>query len=376
MSQAKSPHSSKPLIVQVAGFYPPHLGGSEVVAQALAEGLAERGYPVRVIAADIVKPRPETQLQSHLDIRWLRAFEFAHTAFAPGAVRELLGLPRHSIIHLHLQQAYYPELVLFASKLRRIPYVVHFHLDLQPTGLFGKLFLLYKHTLLRAVIKNADRIIVFSETQQVFIHEVYGVDKRRIDIIPNGVGGAYFAPPCVPSSKKRYELLYLGRLSAQKRVHLLIEALPHLKTPVTLTLIGDGEERIKLETRASELGLTNVRFAGQKPAGAVIPYYRRADAYVIASENEGMPLAVLEAMASGLPIVAARVPGLTELVGGVGVLIDNPSGQTFARALDRLLDHPERLAELSRKSTEAAQHYSWPQVIDTTEAMYRKVEQL
>ena len=366
--------ATKPTIIQVAGYYPPHLGGMERVVQTLSEQLAARGYNVHTLTSDSEATSGTTAPVAGLSLTRFKAREFAHTPFAFGFIPAIFRTPRHqTVIHLHLAQAFYPELVLLAAKLRHIPYVVHFHLDLQPSGSLGKLFLIYKAIILRAVIRQADRVVVFSAQQRAFIHDKYGVPKHKIVIIPNGVGQDYFmAPRHYTKGPKR--LLFVGRLSPQKRLHILLEALPLLSKQTSLTLVGDGEDRAQLERRAKELKVASkVRFVGAKTPAETLDYYHAADLFVLTSEREGMPLAILEAMAAGLPVVGMNVSGVKEWVSGVGVLVKEASGEAVAQALRHVTTDPERLEQLSKRSLEAAGHYSWERLLNEFEKLYERL---
>ncbi len=370
--------AARPAIIQIAGYYPPSLGGMERVAQAVSEHLAGRGYDVQVFTSSINQPAnvPMPQ-QPRLTIRRFKAIEFAHTAFTPGFIPALFKTPKHSIFHLHLSQAFYPEWTMIAAKLRCIPYVVHFHLDLQPSGPLGVLFVPYKALIIRTIIKHADAVIVFSPEQQRFIHKTYGVANKKIAVIPNGVDTEYFTEQPkqgIEQNKSRTpSLLYVGRVSSQKRVGMLVKALAHMRTPARLTIVGDGEEWAAVEADTPAAVAKHVTFTGQLPPAETLPHFKNADVFVMASKVEGMPLAVLEAMAAGLPVVGADVPGIKELVSGVGVLVKNPSPGTFARALDELLSQPAALKELSQKSSQAAKRYSWPALVDQLEQLYRSL---
>src|SRR5258708_38502773 len=89
----------------------------------------------------------------------------------------------------------------------------------------------------------------------------------------------------------------------------------------SLTIVGDGEDREKLETLTKDLNLKNVTFEGKKYGEQLQEYYKNADVFVICSDQEGMPLVVLEAMAAGLPIIGSDVAGIHELVEGSGILV-------------------------------------------------------
>lgn len=364
--------ATKPGIVHVAGYYPPHLGGMEKVAQALAERTAADGYDTQVLTADIPKADP-APAGSNMSVRRLPAFEFAHTPIAPSFIPAIFTIPRQSIIHLHLAQAFYPELVWLVSKVRGIPYIVHFHLDLMPSGKLGRLFLLYKSVVIKRVIRSAAKVAVFSTEQQHFIEQTYGVPAKRIAVIPNGVDDEFFAKPKQYKNKKQFTILYAGRLSSQKRVDRLVGAMPKLERNARLVIVGDGELRGELEQQVAALGLSNVAFEGYKTPRELRDYFAKADVFAIPSDREGMPLVVLEAMAAGLPIVGANVTGIRELVGGVGMLVNDPSPASFAESLAAVLAVPAELEQLSKKSVDTARTYTWSRVLADFKKVYTEV---
>ncbi|HSE61328.1 MAG TPA: glycosyltransferase [Candidatus Saccharimonadales bacterium] len=362
----------QPTIAHVAGYYPPHLGGMEKVAQALAERMAASGYDTRVLTSNIPSTPPPAHTPNLL-VRRFGAFEFAHTPIAFGFIPAIFRLPRQSVIHLHLAQAFYPELVWLASKIRGIPYIVHFHLDLMPSGALGKLFLAYKAIVITRVIRSAARVAVFSAEQQQFIERTYHVPAERIVVIPNGVDDVFFGKPKSYAGKKKFAIVYAGRLSPQKRVDRLVGAMAELGDRATLTIVGDGERKASLEQQVAKMGLTNVTFTGYKSPVEIREYFAAADVFVIPSEREGMPLVVLEAMAAGLPIVGSNVTGIRELVRGVGALVNDPSPAMFAEALNGLFAVPEELTRMSRKSIQTARTYTWSRVSDDFKKVYTEV---
>src|ERR1051326_1826140 len=127
---------STPTIIQVTSYYPPHLGGMENVAAQIAEGFVDKGYAVSVYTSDIGysrKAAPDAKSQVH----YLKSIEFAHTPILFTLFFRLLALPRHAIIHLHVSQAFSPEIVYLISRLKGIPYIAHIHLDVDASGPLG-----------------------------------------------------------------------------------------------------------------------------------------------------------------------------------------------------------------------------------------------
>ena len=362
-------------IVQVAAYYPPHLGGLERVAQEISEQLARDGYAVTVLTSDIgAKDSPRTECAPKLTIKRLWSFDFAHTAFIPGLLWQLLRVRKPAIFHLHLAQAYVPEIVWLAAKLRGVPYIVHFHLDVQASGPLGFIFLWWKRWIQPAIIKGAAHVITLSPDQSALVQERYGVPAGKVAFIGNGVSEKFLAIGSIMRDfHDPLRLIFVGRLASQKHPERLIEALPLIASPVSLTLVGDGEDRAELEALVAKLGLRNVEFKGILRGDELLQAYREADVFVISSDREGMSLAILEAMAAGLPIIGSDVLGITEMIEGVGVSVKDPGPRTFAQAIGDLAAHPDRLTGLSAASFQKAQQYSWSKLAKSLESLYKEI---
>ncbi len=193
--------------------------------------------------------------------------------------------------------------------------------------------------------------------------------KQSVEIVPNGVDTARFFPsPELRSGHSAPQLLFTGRLVRQKGVDILLHALSLLPSELawTLRLVGDGPERTNLETRARNLNLANrIQFHGWAQREQLPQLYRDADLFVFPSRDEGMPNAMLEAMASGLGVVATRIAGNEDLVqpGLNGLLVPPDDGESFARALEEALRPPARLSAFGARSREIVEAgYSWNKV--------------
>lgn len=142
------------------------------------------------------------------------------------------------------------------------------------------------------------------------------------------------------------QLIFVGRLAAVKGIAVLLRAFAGVQErhpDARLTLIGDGVERPALEALASTLGLAeSVTFAGPKTQAEVAETLATADLFVLPSFAEGVPVVLMEAMASGLPVIATRIAGISELVeeGVAGRLVPPGSDAALAEAITALLDDP------------------------------------
>jgi glycosyltransferase involved in cell wall biosynthesis len=146
-------------------------------------------------------------------------------------------------------------------------------------------------------------------------------------------------------------LLFVGRLTAQKGIASLIEAIARMRHTVSLDVVGDGPLASDLRARVSQLGLGDrVRWLGQLPQPRLVDLYRGATALVVPSTDEGLGLVAVEAQLCETPVVAYESGGLTDTVqhDRTGLLVPPGDVGALAAALDALLDRPDRGADLGR----------------------------
>ena len=109
-------------VVQVVPYYPPHIGGMEVVAHTIAEGLARDRHVEVLTSTSVPTPAPRTEYLGNLRVRRFRTLEFAHVPHADATI-DLARVPRRTMVHVHVAIAYAPEVVWLYSKLLRRPYI-------------------------------------------------------------------------------------------------------------------------------------------------------------------------------------------------------------------------------------------------------------
>jgi glycosyltransferase involved in cell wall biosynthesis len=365
-------------VLQIAPFYPPALGGVENVTRTIAELLA-RTWDVDVVTTDCgARGASRSELRpsqrGKLSIRRHRAVELAHTPLSPGLAWQLLTLPRSALAHVHVAHAFTAEMVWLTSAVRGRRYVVHFHLDVDASGPLGRFLPRYKRTVLGRVLRAADAVIALSAEQAAFLTAEYRVRPDRIAVIPNGVAPEYFVTRDEDSQlpARPLRLLFVGRLSGQKNVPRLLDALALVQAPVEVVLVGDGDQRDQVIEHLATTGLTNVRLVGPQRGDDLLAWYRWADAFVLPSDKEGMPLVLLEAMAAGLPIVATDVLGTRALVEGVGVLAA-PNPKALAAAITEIAGDPVLRQRLAEQSRARARSLSWETRIGAIEQLYAAV---
>ncbi|MBE3576266.1 MAG: glycosyltransferase [Limnochordales bacterium] len=183
-------------------------------------------------------------------------------------------------------------------------------------------------------------------------------------------------PRCF-SEPRPFRILCPAALIPRKGHVYLIEALSLLDRDVELWLAGDGELRQALEAQVVKLGLQNrVRFLGQCPHDALLKLYedRQVDAVVLPSLHEGIPVALIEAMSYGLPVISTRTGGVPELLdGGAGLLVPPKDSLALAEAIRRLMDNKDLARELGRTGCARVQEqFALDKVVNQLAARFEK----
>jgi len=174
------------------------------------------------------------------------------------------------------------------------------------------------------------------------------VSGIRASVAPMPVATDLFSPGGLRATDR---LLFVGRLTAQKGIGALVEAVARMRHRVTLDVVGDGPLAVELAARVRELGISDrVQWLGQLPQPKLVDLYRRATALVIPSTEEGLGLVAVEAQLCETPVVAFASGGLTDTVqhDRTGLLVPPGDIPALAAALDDLLDRPDRGADLGR----------------------------
>lgn len=224
----------------------------------------------------------------------------------------------------------------------------------------------------RYAARRADRVIAMCQENARDVRDQYGVPEGVIRAIPPGVRPERFSE----ASPGGPVMLSVGRLHQRKGLDHLVRAMPEVVGRVPgarLLIAGRGEREGDLRRLVGELGLGgSVEFLGFVPDDALPGLYARAAVFAMPSVYEGFGLVMLEAMASGLPVVAFRTGGAPELVreGETGYLAD-PS--TLGDRLARVLEDPQGARGMGRRAREEAlAGYTWRSIAERTLAVYEE----
>lgn len=203
--------------------------------------------------------------------------------------------------------------------------------------------------------------------------------QARHAVLPNGIDTDFYnvkrQPTTIEKAKGDIWIVAVGRLSAEKRQHALIDAIKYLPDPrVKLVLVGDGPERKELEEQARRLEVTEqVIFAGNQPREEVAAILQHGDMFTLASYHfDNQPMVILEALAAGLPVVYADERLKEGLTPHNALRATNQHGDGFVEAFRTLIDDPKRRAAMATASLKLAPDFDIASQAAKLERLYQE----
>ena len=306
-----------------------------------------------------------------LPIRWMTRIKYLRTlateaTYLPLLVRELR---RADVVHVF--SASYSSFLLaplpavLIGRMLRKPVVLNYHSGEAPDHLA-------RSAVARRILRRVNRNAVPS----VFLRQVFARFGIDATVVPNLVAldGLHYRPR-VPL---RPRLLSTRNMEPMYNVECTLRAFQGVQAhcpEASLTLVGSGSELARLKTLASTLKLQNVAFAGRVSPAEIVSYYASHDIYIQSPKIDNMPLSVLEAFASGLPVVSTDVGGIPAILthGEHGLLAPSDDASTLASHVLHLLGDSAHARTLADKANGTLEAYTWPRVRRQWLAVYDSV---
>lgn len=349
-------------------------GGVQAVITRLARHLRSRGHHV-VTAWRLPNPDPAAADR----VYDLPLLAWRHGAPAPrsslAAAGALLRLAcriaryRPAVVNVHYVTAESLYFLLLKPLFRyRLVLSVHGSDLFRPKP--------WDAPLLPFLLRGADAVTVVSSLAAARVRANPGVNPARVRVIPNGVRFEFWSGTGGGDVASRAPvILSVGRLHAVKGQDILLRAFPRVRARVghaALVIVGEGAARGELERLAAELGIASaVEFAGRLAPEEVRARMGAARVFVQPSRSEGLPLALMEAMAAGLPAVATRVGGVPEIIApGSGAMVPAEDPDALADALSDVLLNPRLASDLGRRARERASGFSAADADGAYEALF------
>ena len=349
-------------------------GGQELVVARLANDLAARGHRVGITVTMEEGSLASTLRDSGHDVMLVPA-PGLRTNWRAESLIARFRARRPDVVHVHSGVWLKAARAARAAGVGRVVHTVHGLLDREPW---------YSESLKRMAARSTDVVVAVSEPLRRYLVDVVGLPDRQVVTVLNGIDTAVFRPgPRNPEFRRRLGIApeeivigHVARLATIKNQILLIDAFAALLTRVptaTLVIVGDGPERESLVARTRQLGVeSSVRFVGE--IADTSPVYREFDVFVLSSRAEGTSMSILEALASGVCVVATSVGGNPALLrdGECGVLVPSENARALTEAIEGVVNDGRRREAFGAAGRRHAQlDYAASSVVDRYIDLYR-----
>ena len=329
------------------------LGGQSIQALRLVEGLSkESGVEAEILPINPRLPRP---------LRWLQRIKYVRTLVTSTAyvASLLVKLPRFDVVHV-FSASYFsfllaPTPAILIAKLYGKAVVLNYH-----SGEAEDHLRRWPRTAL-PIVKLANRVVVPSE----YLVRVFAKFDVQAEAVYNTVDSTRFPfrerRPLIPV------LLSNRNLERHYNVECTLRAFAVIQRQVPqarLIVAGDGTQRNRLKTVAAKLDLNNVDFVGAVAPENMPARYEEADIFVNASDIDNQPLSIIEAFASGLPVVTSCSGGIVYMVTDLktGLIFRRDDHQAMADRILKLLNDQELASRIAKSAREECNKYNWAAV--------------
>jgi glycosyltransferase involved in cell wall biosynthesis len=344
-------------------FYVKSGGIAQLALQLLLVALRNPGVTLRGLRATF-----------HLGGWDMKAWAFALFYLAEAL---LVGqwMRRRSLNHLHVHFGGPVATVgMITAQAWRVPWSITLH---GPDEFFDQ-----EAFYLRQKVESADFVVCISDfCRSQVLRLAPNLADGRLEVVRLGVDCEALLPPVLDprSIRATVRLVCTGRMVSAKGHRILLEAIAPLITDgveISCALVGDGPERRSLEALAARLGISGqVRFLGALAHQATLAEVAQADIFVLASFAEGLPVALMEAMALGVPCVSTTIAAIPELIedGGNGLLVSPSNVQALRDALRRLTEDSDLRRTLGQRARVTVEvHYNLARNLDKLAATWRR----
>jgi glycosyltransferase involved in cell wall biosynthesis len=373
-------------ILKATPYYPPHWGGMEVITSYVAHGLRQRGHHVKVVTTQTSKGQQEISDDPDL-YRVPITFKVFNTPVSVKAYGLINRLAQGvDLIHAYAYPVFFSDVSAHVASKTKVPFVLEWTIDPRQApaykeNMLAKIFTdSYMNVQGNRVFRKATVIITLSENYKRYLVSK-GLPQEKIEVIPCGVDTELFNPKVSPISLgDNYEslILYVGRISSQKGLDLLLEAFPEIlrEHPNTLlAIIGLCDQPTFWRKIQSDLRniKSHVKFFGSMSQDLLAKYYRTADLLVFPSRYESFAMVPLEASACGTPVVSTFAGAVEDATKKVAYLVENEKPSHLAKSVNYLLSNSDLRKKMGWQAAElVAKQYSWETALDKYEATYQK----
>ena len=344
-------------IMQVIPYF--CFGGAEIMCENLTYALKKAGQEVFAVSLYPERtPIARRMEEAGIRIIYLEKKPGLDLSMVPKLMR-LMKQERPDVVHTHLNILKYAALAARLAGVRKCVHTVHSLADREAEDGIEKMI---KGFCFR---KNWSVPVALTPEVQASVSDFYGLSLGRIPVIYNGIDLSRCVPKTTYETGETVTILHVGRFDTPKNHAGLLEAFRLLREThpaCRLRLVGDGDLRADIEALTREKGIDDaVEFCGMQ--SDVYPYLHDADIFTLPSIYEGNPMTIIEAMGTGLPIVASRVGGIPDMIcdGESGLLVE-PEPQSICDGLARMMEDAAMRRHLGESAKAQSQRFSAEQM--------------
>ncbi len=353
--------------------------GAESVVALLCQGLAEAGVEVHLVVAggrfEYADELTDARINLHLLHLYegpIRFYRFDIHRRISKSLLAFLGQLRPEVLHCHLSHSLIWASPAAARLGLKTFYTIHGNPAINGRGLKAWW---RRREFVRAVRTSRCRLLAVSKSAARHMEDGLGLAAQSIAVQPNPIDLEKWQPPLTAIISNPFGVIMVGTLYHLKRVHIAIQVLNILSTAfpeARLEIAGDGPERANLEELVRSLGLQErVSFLGVRRD--IPELLKEAGVLWLLSEREGMPMVMLEAMASGVPVVATDKPGTNEFIrdGDNGLLVPQDDHQAVAAATSRIWRDTHLRERLRANGLTYVRQFGLPNIVQQHLAHYQ-----
>jgi glycosyltransferase involved in cell wall biosynthesis len=332
---------SRPRIAHIVDSM--EVGGAETLVAQLSEWQRLRGFEVRIYCLKMIGNLGELALQDGFQIEVGRGLKLPRAAL--DAYRFMLRC-KPDIVHCHNATA-----TIVAAPMARLAHVGS--IVSTRHGLVAPPHSIRREAKFGVAACCCDWIVAVCDAALKNLITLPFIPKSRVVRVYNGARRISFTPVHKGPDSGAFSFVHIGRLAPAKDQPTLLRAFAiavRAENGLSLVIVGDGELRGELERLSTELGIDrSVSFVGEHQD--VSPFLQNADAFVMSSVSEGVPVSLLEAMSVGLPVIVTNVGGMPEVIshGGAGIMVPPKNPEVLASAMLQLAHNPELSNRIGRQ---------------------------
>lgn len=365
-------------------------GGSSLAAYYLAKEMVKKGHEIHIFTTSVDKKDYIEYYDNLVIHRFGTNIKFLTSNISIGMFYKPLKIDL-DIVHTHFDIIPGPFACLTYIKDKKVPLVITYHGDWNSDfgSIFRKLIVSLNNIIFVNKLLSCSNVII--SPSKTYIQKSPYLKKylNKISVIPNGVNGNDYnikdsINECrlkigLPINKKI--ILFLGSLSVYKGPEVLLNSMPQvIKNNINVKLVfaGDGAERTNLIELCEHLNIQNsVQFVGYVDDVLKPLYYKASDVFVLPStmSTECFPLAILEAMATGKPIVASDIGGIPDALedGYNGILVHPKNIEQLSSSILNILNNDQLRDDMGKNGLNLSKKYDWKIIADETEKIYNNL---